>query len=83
MSIELPYVVRLYWENGRGVARLHGVQRALEAAPAIEGLPAYDMVDYIPKTVAMIRPVAFGVRDLDRHECSCIERWLEKMRGLW
>lgn len=84
MSIDLPYPVRLFWENGRGVARWNGKPRMLGAAPAIEGLPVFDMIDYVPSVVEMIRPRGFATRyHLEPAEKRGIEEWLQTMKGLW
>jgi hypothetical protein len=84
MSIDLPYPVRLYWDNSRGTVRLLGRGiRPLQTPPVIDGLPLYTMLDYVPSTVQIIQPLHYKVRDLDREECACVERWLTNLKGLW
>jgi hypothetical protein len=83
MSTDMPYVVRVYFDNGRGCVRMHGFRRALEIAPAIEGLPPYIMLDYIPASVAMIQPKFEKVRDLWKAERESVEQWLATVKGLW
>jgi hypothetical protein len=83
MSIELPYLVRVYWDNGRGFARDYGVHRVLDVQPVIEGLPRWTMLDYIPQVIAMIQPYAGRVRDMESHERRCVAHWLDSLKGLW
>lgn len=42
------YMTRLYWAGGRGIAKLHGVQMQLSAAPVLPG-PSILMIDYTPE----------------------------------
>jgi hypothetical protein len=81
--MDLPYVVRVYFDGGRGIARQSGVQRHLQDAPLIDGLPRFTMLDYVPSVVAMIQPHAEKVRDLTVVEQGCVERWLASSKGLW
>jgi hypothetical protein len=84
MSIEMPYPVRLFWENGRGIACFDGKRKPLDAAPLIEGLPRFDMIDFVPCIVEMIRPVGYGTRyHFEAHERVIIQAWLRTTRGLW
>ena len=73
--------VRLFYENGRGVARLPGFERLLTKAPAIPGLPPIDMIDYVPLVVAMLRPLMWGQRDLEPHEIEIVRLWLHQQKG--
>jgi hypothetical protein len=83
MSVELPYVVRVYWDNGRGFARHIGVHRVLNVQPVIDGLPRWTMLDYIPQVIAIIQPYAERVRDMESREQRNVARWLEELKGLW
>lgn len=49
MSLEL-YPTRLFWENGRGTAKLHGKPVVLHAPPVLPGLPHLKvvMIDWAP-----------------------------------
>jgi hypothetical protein len=84
MSTHHPYVVRVYFDHGRGFARQIGMpQRELATMPAIEGLPEFLMLDYIPQVIALIQPFGERARDMDAYECRSVARWLETMKGLW
>jgi hypothetical protein len=83
MSIDLPYLVRLYWDNGRGFARMNKVQRVLTIAPVIEGLPPFIMLDFIPAVVAMVQEPTDKVRDLWPLERASVQRWLDSFGALW
>jgi hypothetical protein len=83
MSAERPYVTRVYWDNGRGFARLNGKSYQLEVVPVIDGIPHCTMLDYIPCVIALVQPFAEKVRDLEVHERQSMERWLVSLKGLW
>jgi hypothetical protein len=83
MSFELPYVTRLYFELGHiGCARLPGgFVRPLNVAPAIQGMPPIEMIDWVPTVVAIVRLVGYGMRDLEPHEQRSAHEWLLSLRG--
>jgi hypothetical protein len=83
MSIDLPYPLRLYIDQNAKFIRVGGMPRKLESVPEIDGLPRYTMLDYVPRTVAMIQPYAEGVRDLSPWERECVLIWMLQTKGNW
>lgn len=84
MSLELPYLVRLYWDNSRGFVRVYKIERPLTVVPVIEGLPPFIMLDFIPAAVAMIQTPTEKVRDLWPLECKSVQCWMDNfVKGLW
>lgn len=71
------YPTRLYWAGFRGVARMHGAEVRLSAAPCICGRPV-DGVDYIPHDLAQIMPRGERWRDMDPAERAAAERLLDQ-----
>lgn len=70
------YPLRLFWDAGRGCAKVPGVLRHLTAAPVIPGLPVLTMIDYTPGVCAMVLPHMGHLRDLTNPERAAIHAWL-------
>jgi hypothetical protein len=83
MSIELPWPVRLYVDGNSKFVRVGGQPRKLHAAPIIEGLPRYTMLDYVPQVIAEIQPIAERRRDLSSWERECVLIWMLQAKGSW
>lgn len=67
MSDDL-YPTRLWWGQGRGVARHDGVYVVLRAAPALTSVPTMTEIDYAPNIVALVREGCGPSRDLTHDE---------------
>lgn len=75
MSHDL-YATRLYWQNGRGIAKLHGKTVPLDNAPDI-GVPAVLEVDYIPEIgVANLQTRFERRRDMTPDEVKVCDKLL-------
>lgn len=69
------YSTRLYWQNGRGIAKLHNDVVHLNHAPEICGHPAD--CDVTPEVgVYMIRNEFEGWRDMTREEILSADDFL-------
>ena len=75
MSHDL-YPVRIYYEAGRGCAKIPGRFKTLAAAPMIQGLPLITMIDYAPGVCAMVLPKHGERRDLTVPEIAAVHAWL-------
>lgn len=69
------YPTRLWWENGRGIARHDGVEVVLKVNPS----PTYSEIDYAPGCVAMVREGFDARRDMSHDESLAMWRFLERM----
>lgn len=76
------YCTRLRWQNGRGVAKLHGRAMVLISAPEF-WFGAVDMIDYTPEVGCVeIRPRACDpVREMTRDEIHAADRLLRSLFG--
>lgn len=77
------YPVLLRFVNGRGCAKVPGIDRRFTHTPHIHGLPAFAEIDYSPApgedhpTVARIWPKqSEEARDMTADEISAADRWL-------
>lgn len=75
MSHDL-YQLRLYWEAGRGCAKVPGRYRNLSHPPQIPGLPSLNMIDYAPGVCAMLQSPYEARRDLTAPEITAVHAWL-------
>ena len=75
MSEDL-YPVRLFFDSGRGCAKVPGRFKTLTHAPLIQGLPLITMIDYAPGVCAMVLPVMGERRDLTVPEIAAVHAWL-------
>lgn len=75
MSHDL-YATRLYWQNGRGIAKLHGKAVPIDKAPDI-GVPAVIELDYIPEIgVANLQTRFERRRDMTPDEVMACDKLL-------
>lgn len=73
---------RLWWEGGRGVARLHGREVVLTAPPQVPGLDVV-AIDWAPGEASIVMPRNEGWRDLHPHEVAAVRALLEHLtKGL-
>jgi hypothetical protein len=83
VSVDMPWPVRLYVDSCTMFVRLGGQPRKLETVPAISGLPLYTALDYVPKVIAEIQPVAARKRELSSWERECVLLWMLQAKGNW
>lgn len=77
MSYDL-YSVRVYFDKGRGIAKMHNCILCLLSSP-IESL---ESIDYAPEVrTAICRTVFEGWRDMTRNEIAEIDKFLLKILG--
>jgi hypothetical protein len=70
------YLTRLFWQSGRGVAKLHGKTVKLEAPPQVAGM-LVEEIDYIPEIgMARVRCKHEGWRDMLRVEIAACDAYL-------
>ena len=76
---EAFYIVRVYFDNDRGTARVPGKIRHFTSPPVIPGIAPFDAIDYAPGAVAMLREPMHGWRDMETYEIRAARRWLDAM----
>jgi hypothetical protein len=75
MSVDL-YWTRLYWDNGKGVAKQDGVSVDLTAPPVIGGVEV-DMIDYAPETKTYFMRLPYeGSREMRTDERAATAAFL-------
>ena len=82
--MSMPFVERLLWEDDHGFAIHRSRRTPLDVPPQIEGVPPFEMIDFVPGgVVAIIRPIHEPRRDLYAEEGEACMRWLNQLTGLW
>ena len=82
--MSIPFVERVCWDGDHGFARHRSRPITLDAPPVIDGVPPFEMIDFVPGgVVAIIRPIHEPRRELYPHEREACMRWLNQLTGLW
>lgn len=79
MSLDL-YPNRIYFINGRGSAKAHGVTVPLARPPVELGADVVE-VDYAPAVVALLRQEFFCWREMSTSEIKAASIFLDGLRG--
>lgn len=76
------YVVRVYFDSGRGCVKAHGVYQKITSAPEIPGLPTLEMIDFAPEVqCAMLRPHMGERREMTGAEALAVAAWLRTVQA--
>lgn len=78
---EALHVLRVHFENGRGVVNVLGWRKELTAAPSIAGLPRIQAIDFdYTSSCYRLLPHMGAWRDMLRDEVPAVIAWL---RGVY